>query len=110
MEDDINTANAVSTIYELSKDINSNVNENSSREMIKKSYDMYMELNGVLGLLTKEKEDEILEEEILELIEKRQEARKNKDFALADKIRDDLLDKGIVLKDTREGVKWHKEK
>ena len=110
MEDDINTANAVSTIYELSKDINSNVNENSSREMIKKSYDMYMELNGVLGLLTKEKEDEILEDEILELIEKRQDARKNKDFALADKIRDDLLDKGIVLKDTREGVKWHKEK
>ena len=110
MEDDINTANAVSTIYELSKDINSNVNENSSREMIKKSYDMYMELNGVLGLLTKEKEDEILEDEILELIEKRQEARKNKDFALADKIRDDLLDKGIVLKDTREGVKWYKEK
>ncbi|MCR2033393.1 cysteine--tRNA ligase [Anaerofustis stercorihominis] len=110
MEDDINTANAVSTIYELSKDINSNVNENSSREMIKKSYDMYMELNGVLGLLTKEKEDEILEDEILELIEKRQEARKNKDFTLADKIRDDLLDKGIVLKDTREGVKWHKEK
>ena len=78
--------------------------------MIKKSYDMYMELNGVLGLLTKEKEDEILEDEILELIEKRQEARKNKDFTLADKIRDDLLDKGIVLKDTREGVKWHKEK
>ena len=110
MEDDINTANAVSTIYELSKDINSNVNENSSKEMIKKSYDIYMELNGVLGLLTKDKEDEILEDEILELIEKRQEARKNKDFALADKIRDDLLDKGIVLKDTREGVKWHKEK
>lgn len=110
MEDDINTANAVSTIYDLSKDINSNVNENSSKEMIKKSFDMYMELNGVLGLLTKEKEDEILEDEILELIEKRQEARKNKDFALADKIRDDLLDKGIVLEDTREGVKWHKEK
>lgn len=110
MEDDINTANAVSTIYDLSKDINSNVNENSSKEMIKKSYEMYMELNGVLGLLTKEKEDEILEDEILELIEKRQEARKNKDFALADKIRDDLLDKGIVLEDTREGVKWHKEK
>ena len=110
MEDDINTANAVSTIYDLSKDINSNVNENSSKEMIKKSYDMYMELNGVLGLLTKEKEDEILEDEILELIEKRQEARKDKDFALADKIRDDLLDKGIVLEDTREGVKWHKEK
>ncbi|WP_302826281.1 cysteine--tRNA ligase [Anaerofustis stercorihominis] len=110
MEDDINTANAVSTIYDLSKDINSNVNENSSKEMIMKSYEMYMELNGVLGLLTKEKEDEILEDEIIELIEKRQDARKNKDFALADKIRDDLLDKGIVLEDTREGVKWHKEK
>ena len=78
--------------------------------MIKKSYDIYMELNGVLGLLTKERKDEILEDEILELIEKRQDARKNKDFALADKIRDDLLDKGIVLEDTREGVKWHKEK
>ena len=110
MEDDINTANAVSTIYELSKDINSNVNENSSKEMIKAAYDMYMELNTVLGLLQKEKEEEILEDEILALIEQRQQARKDKDFALADKIRDDLLKRGIVLKDTREGVKWEKVK
>ena len=110
MEDDINTANAVSTIYELSKDINSNVNENSSKEMIKAAYDMYMELNTVLGILQKEKEEEILEDEILALIEQRQQARKDKDFALADKIRDDLLKRGIVLKDTREGVKWEKVK
>jgi len=110
MEDDINTANAVSVIYELSKDINSNIGEESSREAVQIAYDMYMELNNVLGLLSKEKEDEILEDEILSLIEKRQQARKDKDFALADKIRDDLLNKGIVLEDTREGVKWHKEK
>lgn len=110
MEDDINTANAISTIYDLSKDINTNLNESSSKEALQKGYDMYMELNTVLGLLSKEKEDEILEDEIVELINKRQEARKNKDFALADKIRDDLESRHIILEDTREGVKWHKEK
>ncbi len=110
MEDDINTANAVSTVFELSKDINTNIDENSSKEAAQCAYDIYMELNNVLGLLSRRKEKDILEDEIVNLIEKRQEARKNKDFALADKIRDDLLDRGIVLEDTREGVKWHKQK
>lgn len=80
--------------------------------MIKKSYDIYMELNGVLGLPQKKKKRckcNPRRWNPLNLL-KRQDARKNKDFALADKIRDDLLDKGIVLKDTREGVKWHKRK
>ena len=110
MEDDINTANAVSTVFELSKDINTNIDENSSKEAAQCAYDIYMELNNVLGLLSRRKEKDILEDEIVNLIEKRQEARKNKDFALADKIRDDLLARGIVLEDTREGVKWHKQK
>ncbi|WP_290771636.1 cysteine--tRNA ligase [Anaerofustis sp.] len=110
MEDDINTANAVSTVFELSKDINTNIDENSSKEAAQCAYDIYMELNNVLGLLSRRKEKDILEDEIVNLIEKRQEARKNKDFALADEIRDDLLDRGIVLEDTREGVKWHKQK
>lgn len=110
MEDDINTANAISTVFELSKDINTNIDENSSKEAIQCAYDIYMELNNVLGLLSRREEKDILEDEIINLIEKRQEARKNKDFALADKIRDDLLDRGIVLEDTREGVKWHKQK
>lgn len=63
-----------------------------------------MELSKVLGILSKE--EEILEEEIVELIEKRSEARKNKDFKLADSIRDELKEKGIIIEDTKDGVKW----
>ncbi len=104
MEDDLNTADAVSSLFDLTKYINSNLNEQSSREVVEYAYSTLNELAKVLGILSKK--DEILEEEILELIEKRVQARKNKDYKLSDEIRDSLKDKGILLEDTAEGVKW----
>lgn len=104
MEDDLNTADAISSIFDLVKFANLNINEKTSKKLVKKAYDMLAELSGVLGILNKE--EEILEEEILELIEKRSQARKNKDYKLADEIRDKLKENGIVLEDTQEGVKW----
>jgi cysteinyl-tRNA synthetase len=105
MEDDLNTADAVSVIFELSKFINSNVNEESSLEFAKKCLDKFNELTGVLNIVTKKKDD-ILDEEIENLIQKRVDAKKNKDFKLADEVRQELLDKGIILEDTRQGTKW----
>ncbi|WMM25547.1 cysteine--tRNA ligase [Tissierella sp. MB52-C2] len=104
MEDDLNTADAIAAVFELVKYANTNINEKNSRKFIHKTYDLLMELCNVLGILNKK--EEILEEEIVELIKKRTEARKNKDFKLADEIRDILKEKGIVLEDTQEGVKW----
>ncbi len=104
MEDDLNTADAIAALFELVKFSNSNIDEKSSRILVQKVYDLLIELSRVLGILNKK--DEILEDEILELIEKRTEARKNKDFKLSDEIRDNLKEKGIVLEDTQEGVKW----
>ena len=105
MEDDLNTADAVSSIFELSKFINTNVNETSSVEFAKMCLDKFNELTGVLNIVNK-KNDDILDKDIEELIQKRADAKKNKDFKLADDIRQELLDKGIVLEDTRQGTKW----
>jgi len=105
MEDDLNTADAVSIIFELAKFINTNVDENSSKEFVEASKSMFDELTGVINIVNKKK-DEVLDEEIEDLINKRTEAKKNKQFELADQIRQELLDKGIVLEDTRQGVKW----
>lgn len=105
MDDDFNTANAISAIFDLIKFSNINVNENVEAEYAKKCLNKIVELCGVLGIIT-ERKAEILDSEIEDLIARRTQARKNKDFALADKIRNDLLEKGIVLEDTREGVKW----
>lgn len=105
MEDDCNTADAVSAVFELVKFINTNVSAENSREYLEKLYDRLQTLCGVLGIITK-KEEEILDSEIETLIQERQEARKNKDFAKADQIRDELAARGIILKDTREGVTW----
>ena len=105
MEDDLNTADAVSSIFELSKFINTNVNETSSVEFAKMCLDKFNELTGVLNIVNK-KNDDILDKNIEELIQKRADAKKNKDFKLADDIRQELLDKGIVLEDTRQGTKW----
>lgn len=107
MDDDFNTADAISAIFEIVKITNTYVNENSSSEFINKSLEIIERLTDVLGIIT-EKKEEILDAEIEELIGKRQQARKDKNFALADQIRDELLAKGIILKDTREGVKWTK--
>ena len=107
MNDDLNTADAIAAIFELVRDTNSHLSESSSRESIKAALDLFKELTGVIGLAAKEKETD-LESEVEALIAQRQEARKNKDLALADEIRDALLAKGIILEDTREGVKWKK--
>ena len=103
MEDDFNTADAVSAIFEIVRESNSTVKDFSA-DYAKKVLKVLEDLCSVLGIETT-KEEEILDEEIEKLIEERQAARKNKDFARADEIRDQLLEQGIVLKDTREGVK-----
>ena len=105
MEDDFNTADAIAAVFDLVKFANSNTDSKSSAEYLGKLFDLLVKLTDVLGLLVDKKED-ILDEDIEKLIEERQAARKAKDFARADAIRDELLEKGIVLKDTREGVQW----
>lgn len=107
MDDDLNTADAVSIIFELAKFMNSNVNENSTKEFANKVLAEFNELTSVLNVVNKKQED-MLDEEIEKLIEARTNAKKNKDFKLADQIRDELLEKGIVLEDTRQGVKWRR--
>lgn len=109
MDDDLNTADGISALFELTKDINTKIiNKGVSEKVSKYAADLYDELCGVLGLLYNRKSND-LDAEIEALIEKRQEARKNKDWATADKIRDDLKAKGIILKDTPQGVTWVKE-
>ena len=109
MDDDFNTADAITVLFELSKDINTNVTIESSKELATKALELFRELGQPLGLLQKSTQVS-LEDEIEELIKQRQEARKNKDFALADKIRDDLKARGIVLLDTPQGVRWRIDK
>ncbi len=105
MEDDFNTADAISAVFELVKYINQNTGEDSSKQYVQGLYDILEQLCEVLGIIVAPKE-EILDAEIEEMIQARQQARKEKDFAKADEIRDALLAKGILLEDTREGVKW----
>ena len=107
IDDDFNTADALAAIFELVKFANTNVDENSSREFAGGLYEELFKLSDVLGLKI-EKKEEILDKEIEDLIQERQAARKAKDFKRADEIRDELLKKGIILKDTREGVKWQR--
>ena len=106
MDDDVNTADAVSVIFELAKFMNSNVTEKSSKEFTQKVIDEFNELTSVLNIVNKDQKEDILDEEIEQLIAQRTEAKKNKNFQLADEIRQQLLDKGIILEDTRQGVKW----
>ncbi len=105
MDDDFNTADALAAVFELVKFGNTNVQEGSSAEFAVHTLEVMTKLCDVLGLIL-DKKEEILDEEIENLIAERQAARKAKDFARADEIRGLLLDKGIELKDTREGVKW----
>lgn len=105
MDDDLNTADAISTIFDLVKEINTGINGNSSAADAKYALDMLVELCGVLGLLSK-RETGSLDEEVEELIAQRQAARKSKNWAEADRIRDLLKDMGIVIEDTREGIRW----
>ena len=105
MEDDFNTADAISAVFELVKFCNQNTSEESSKAFVAALYETMEQLCNVLGIIIAS-EQEMLDSEIEEMIEARQQARKNKDFAKADEIRDALLAKGILLEDTREGVKW----
>ena len=105
MDDALNTADAISAIFELVKLANTTADESRTREFVSYMKTMIEELCDVLGIIT-EKKEEVLDSEIEEMIEARQQARKDKNFALADEIRGKLLDMGIVLEDTREGVKW----
>ena len=105
MDDDFNTADGISAIFELVKYINTNVDGNSSKELLDRLYQRLSELCNILGIIVERKE-EILDEEVEKLIEERQAARKEKNFARADEIRGMLLEQGIILEDTREGVKW----
>lgn len=105
MDDDLNTADAVSAIFELVKFANTHSGEASSAEFIKTVKDEIISLSDILGLLVDKKEDN-LDAEIENLIAERQAARKARNFKRADEIRDQLLAQGIILEDTREGVKW----
>ena len=105
MEDDFNTADAISAIFELVKFANTNASEESSAAFIKALKEEIVTLSDICGLLV-EKAEEMLDEEIEQLIEERQAARKAKNFARADEIRNILSERGILLEDTREGVKW----
>lgn len=107
MDDDLNTADALTAIFDLVKFINSNINENSSKELIKAASDELTELTSVLGLDISE-EKGLLDDDIQALIEERNAARKAKNFARADEIRDSLKAQGIILEDTKDGVKWHR--
>jgi len=107
MDDDFNTADAISVIFDLIKDINTNIGVDSSKELIKYCLDLIRELGKPLGILQKSTIED-LNSEIEALIEERQQARKNKNWALADKIRDDLKARGIILEDTPQGVRWKK--
>ena len=105
MEDDFNTADAVSAIFELVKLANSTADSSSTGKYVSSLRETIGQLCDVLGIIT-ERKAEILDSEIEAMIEERQQARKAKNFALADEIRGRLLDMGIALEDTREGVKW----
>ncbi|MCR5488078.1 MAG: cysteine--tRNA ligase [Lachnospiraceae bacterium] len=108
MDQDLNTADGISVIFEIVRLANTAVKEECSSECARTLKEALNELCGVMGLVTEKEEEGSLDEEIEKLIDQRQEARKNKDFAKADEIRDLLLKKGIILKDTREGVKWER--
>ncbi len=107
MEDDLNTADALAAVFNLVKDINILLGKNPNKQTVKCCLALFNELTEVLGLVYHREED-ILDSEIEALIEERQNARKNKDFALADGIRDQLREKGILLEDSPAGVKWRR--
>mgnify|MGYP004638649383 FL=1 len=107
MDDDFNTADAIAAIFDLVKYANTTATAESSKEYLQSLLDRIVKLGDVLGMIL-DKKEELLDADIEKLIEERQAARKAKDFARADAIRDELLEKGIILKDTREGVQWKK--
>ena len=109
MDDDLNTADAITAVFELVKDINTKVIiDDASKELVEYATNLFDELTGVLGLVYNRK-TESLDDEIEKLIEARTQARKDRNWAEADRIRDELKAQGIILEDTAQGVKWHRE-
>ena len=108
MEDDLNTADGLAAVYELARDINSYIAQPRGRAALEGAAKVFDELCGVLGILYNRGAKGSLDEEIEAIIPQRQQARKEKNFALADKLRDDLKAQGILLEDTPQGVKWHR--
>lgn len=104
MDDDLNTADAITAIFDLVKDINLNLDETSSKEILEKSLALLKKLTKVLGIMEHEQGE--ISEDVEKLIKERNDARKNKDFARADEIRDELKEMGIEIKDTRSGTTW----
>ena len=110
MEDDFNTADAISSIFEMVRWINMTVKDDSSVEFTQTVYGEFMKLSNILGIFydapKQDNDQDLSDEEIEKLIEKRNIAKKEKDFAVADQVRDELMEKGIVIEDTRQGVRW----
>lgn len=107
MDDDLNTSDAISVIFELAKFMNTNISDQSSKEFVQLNLDIFNELTGVLNIANKSvEEDDSLSQKVEDLIAKRAQAKKEKNFALADQIRDELAAMGIAIEDTRQGVKW----
>ncbi|MFR4763755.1 MAG: cysteine--tRNA ligase, partial [Anaerococcus obesiensis] len=97
----------LTVLFEISKFANTKLDENSSKEFVEKTRDLFIKLEDVLGIENRKKTDDSIDEDLInKLIEERKEAKKAKDFAKADEIRDKLSEMGILIKDTREGTKW----
>lgn len=107
MDDDFNTADGISTLFDLVRYTNTVLSDQTSQATLERAYELFNELSGVLGIVMKKEED--IGEEVEKLIELRQKARSEKNFSEADRIRDELKAMGVILKDTPQGVKWHKE-
>lgn len=108
MDDDLNTADGIAAVFELVRDINVHVLESGSKELLQYAADLFDALTDVLGLVYNRKENDVLDEDVEALIAARQTARKEKNWAEADRIRDLLKEQGIVLEDTQQGIKWHR--
>lgn len=108
MDDDLNTADGLAAVFELVRDINVSVLQSGSKALVTEAMQLFDELTGVLGIVYTREADNSLDAEVEKLIEARQAARKAKNWAEADRIRDELKAQGIVLEDTPQGVKWHR--
>lgn len=108
MDDDLNTADGLAAVFELVRDINVSVLQSGSKALITDAIKLFDELTDVLGIVYPHEQADDLDAEVEKMIEARQAARKAKNWAEADRIRDELKDKGIVLEDTPQGVKWHR--
>src|SRR5690606_33759606 len=108
MDDDFNTADGISVIFELIRDVNSRINEKTSKELVQFTLDLLVDMGSPLGIMQYPLGGS-LDEDIEKLINERNEARKKREVALADKIRDDLAAEGIILEDTPSGVRWSRK-